>query len=84
MRNFLNSDEHTYNLGNPYQLIMDMHQDRQGHIWFSSWNGGGVWRFDGTDFRNFLPSEAYYLTNQDGRSMQPVGYAPRMGSSRMT
>ncbi|HOZ39449.1 MAG TPA: two-component regulator propeller domain-containing protein [Flavobacteriales bacterium] len=79
VQNFLNDDAHTFNLGNSDQLIMDLLQDRQGHIWFSTWNGGGVWRFDGTDFRNFLPSEAYYRSNQDGRSMQPITYTPPDG-----
>ncbi len=76
---FLNGHDRPLNHGDRYQLILDMLQDRQGHIWFSSWNGGGVWRYDGTDFRNFLPSEAYYRTNQDGRSMQPTTYTPPDG-----
>ena len=77
--NFLNGRDRPLDHGDRVQLIMDMFQDRQGHIWFSSWNGGGVWRFDGTDFRNFLPSEAYYRSNQDGRSVQPITYTPPDG-----
>jgi ligand-binding sensor domain-containing protein len=72
--NFLNNQSH--NLGNRYQLILDILQDKKGNMWFSSWNGGGVWRYDpsaklsadGKAFKNFLPSLDYYKTNQDKRS----------------
>ena len=67
--NFLNNDDHPFNLDNHYQLIMDILQDRNGNIWFSSWNGGGVWRYDGKTFTNFLPSKNYYLSNEDGRTI---------------
>ena len=43
-------------------------QDKNGNLWFSSWNGGGVWRYDGKTFKNYLPSADYYLRNEDGRS----------------
>jgi ligand-binding sensor domain-containing protein len=66
--NFLNSKSNNYNLGNTNQLILDMLQDRNGNLWFSSWNGGGVWKYDGKEFKNFLPSADYYKTNQDNRS----------------
>lgn len=82
LTNFLNNQP--FNLGNRYQLILDILQDRNGNMWFSSWNGGGVWRYDpsayfdsaqhkslkagGKTFTNFLPSENYYLSNQDGRT----------------
>ncbi len=70
LTNFLNNDR--FNLGNRYQLILDILQDRKGNLWFSSWNGGGVWRFDGQNFRNFLPSAAYYQVknglSEDGRA----------------
>jgi ligand-binding sensor domain-containing protein len=66
--NFLNNNDHIFNLGNTNQLILDILQDKNGNIWFSSWNGGGVWRYDGNDFKNFLPSADYYKTNQDKRN----------------
>lgn len=65
--NFLNNDDHTFNLGSHYQLIMDILQDKDGNLWFSSFNGGGVWRYDGKIFKNFIPSQNYYLSNEDGR-----------------
>lgn len=40
-------------------------QDRNGNLWFSSWNRGGVWKYDGKDFKNYIPSARYYETNQD-------------------
>ena len=67
--NFLNNNDHTFNLGSTYQLILDILQDKNGNIWFSSWNGGGVWRYDGKDFKNFLPSADYYKSNQDKRKL---------------
>lgn len=66
--NFLNNDAHKSNPGNNDQLILDILQDRKGNLWFSSWNGGGVWKYDGKDFKNFIPSADYYKTNQDKRS----------------
>jgi ligand-binding sensor domain-containing protein len=65
--NFLNSNQ-AYNLGNNNQFILDMLEDRNGNIWFCSWNGGGVWKFDGNNFTNFLPSAEYYTSNQDNRN----------------
>ncbi|MBK6903662.1 MAG: hypothetical protein IPH04_12885 [Saprospirales bacterium] len=49
--NFLNSNKQEYNLGENNQLILDILQDKNGNLWFSSWNGGGVWRFDGINFK---------------------------------
>ena len=66
--NFLNNNDHIFNLGNTNQLILDILQDKNGNLWFSSWNGGGVWRYDGKDFKNFLPSADYYKANQDKRN----------------
>jgi len=66
LANFLNNQ--SFNLGNRHQLILDILQDRNDNIWFSSWNGGGVWRYDGKTFTNFLPSKNYYLSNEDGRT----------------
>lgn len=66
--NFLYSNDHTFNLGNNNQFILDMLQDNNGNIWFSSWNGGGVWKYDGKNFVNFLPPAGYYTSNQDRRS----------------
>jgi ligand-binding sensor domain-containing protein len=65
--NFLNNK--LFNLGNTNQLILDMLQDKNGNLWFSSWNGGGVWRYDGKEFKNFLPSADYYKANQDNRNI---------------
>ncbi len=66
--NFLNNDDHKFNLGTHNQLILDILQDKNGNLWFSSWNGGGVWRYDGKTFKNYLPSSDYYLRNEDERS----------------
>jgi ligand-binding sensor domain-containing protein len=51
------------------KFISDIIQDSNGNIWFSSWNGGGVWRYDGKNFKHFLPSLDYYKTNQDNRKI---------------
>ena len=70
LTNFLNNQQ--FNLRDRYQLILDMHQDRSGNIWFSSWNGGGVWRYDGTTFKSFRPAAEYYQVkdgfSEDGRA----------------
>lgn len=65
---FPQNDNQPFNLGNQYQLILDILEDKRGNIWFSSWNGGGVWQYDGKSFKNYLPSADYYLRNEDGRS----------------
>jgi ligand-binding sensor domain-containing protein len=80
LTNFLNKDDHRFNLGARYQSIRDIFQDRSGYIWFSSWNGGGVWRYDGKSFRNFVPSADYYLRNEDGRS---AGKSPSLKRSAL-
>lgn len=75
LHNFLNNNDHHFNLGSKNQLILDMLQDKNGNIWFSSWNGGGVWKYDGKEFKNFLPSADYYKANQDNRNFnnpQPI------------
>ncbi len=72
----LDNNEPRLNLGETNQLILDILQDKNGNLWFSSWNGGGVWRYDPsaslmsgeTSFKNYLPSAEYYLRNEDGRS----------------
>lgn len=69
LKSFLNNDDHPFNLGAHYQLIQDILQDKQGNIWFCSWNGGGVWKYNGKSFQNFVPSAEYYKTNEDGRSV---------------
>lgn len=67
--NFLYKYEHPF-YGDKYEkYIIDIIQDKNGNIWFSSWNGGGVWRYDGKTFKNFLPSLDYYKTNQDNRNI---------------
>ncbi|MBK8657170.1 MAG: hypothetical protein IPN20_25465 [Haliscomenobacter sp.] len=65
---FPQKDTQPFNLGNTDQLILDILEDKLGNIWFSSWNGGGVWRYDGESFKNYLPSADYYLRKEDGRS----------------
>lgn len=65
---FPQKDNQPFNLGNQYQLILDILEDKKGNIWFSSWNGGGVWQYDGKSFTNYLPPSDYYLQNEDGRS----------------
>jgi ligand-binding sensor domain-containing protein len=76
--NFLNNK--LFNLDNTNQLILDILQDKSGNLWFSSWNGGGVWKYDGKEFKNFLPSTDYYKTNQDKRNVnnpqRTFGYSP--------
>ena len=65
--NLLHKYEHPF-YGDRYEkFIIDIIQDKNGNIWFSSWNGGGVWRYDDKSFKNFLPSLDYYKTNQDNR-----------------
>jgi ligand-binding sensor domain-containing protein len=65
---FPNKEKQAFNLENNDQLILDILEDKNGNIWFSSWNGGGVWRYDGNTFKNFVPSADYYQRNEDGRS----------------
>lgn len=67
LEHFLNSNKHEYNLGSNNQFILDILQDKKGNLWFSSWNGGGVWKYDGKEFKNFVPSTEYYKANQDKR-----------------
>ncbi len=67
LSNFLYKYKHPFYGGMYEKHISDIIQDRNGNIWFSSWNGGGVWRYDGKEFKNFLPSLDYYKTNQDNR-----------------
>lgn len=62
LRNFLNSGDGPYNDGRRSQLIIDMLQDKAGNIWFCSWNRGGVWRYDGERFTNFLPDTGQQQT----------------------
>jgi streptogramin lyase len=67
LTNFLYKYKHPF-YGDKYEkFISDIMQDKNGNIWFSSWNGGGVWRYDGKNFKSFLPSLDYYKTNQDNR-----------------
>jgi len=68
LSNFLYKYEHPF-FGEKYEkYISDIIQDKNGNIWFSSWNGGGAWRYDGNDFKNFIPSVDYYIANEDKRS----------------
>jgi ligand-binding sensor domain-containing protein len=67
--NFLYKYKHPI-FGDKFEnYISDIIQDKNGNIWFSSWNGGGVWRYDGKDFKQFVPPISYYKTNQDKRGI---------------
>ncbi len=71
----INLTHFLYNYQHPFfgdkheKYISDILQDQQGNMWFSSWNGGGVWRYDGKNLKNFVPSSDYYKTNQDKRNL---------------
>jgi ligand-binding sensor domain-containing protein len=67
--NILNTYEHPFYGPREEKFISDILEDKNGNIWFSSWNGGGVWKYDGKNFKNYLPDMAYYKTNQDKRQM---------------
>ncbi len=69
LENYLNKEHTTFNYGKQTQLILDILQDKKGNIWFSSWNGGGVWMYNGTEFKNFVPDAEYYTSNQDKRDI---------------
>ncbi len=67
--NFIYKYEHPF-YGEMYEkFISDIIQDKNGNIWFSSWNAGGVKRYDGKNLENFLPSLDYYKSNQDKRGL---------------
>ena len=68
LTNFLNPADPPSRSGARQQAIRYMLQDKNGNIWFCSWNGGGAWRYDGKTFTNYIPSAAYYLSNEDDRS----------------
>lgn len=55
----------------PSRTVINLYEDRAGNVWFCSWSNGGVCRFDGTSFTTYVPSAAYYAT-EDGR----VGQGP--------
>ncbi len=74
LKNFLNSNRYEYNLGSNNQFILDILQDKEGNLWFSSWNGGGVWKYDGSSFTNFVPPAEYYKTNQDNRGLVKMSH----------
>ncbi|MBL7930613.1 MAG: hypothetical protein JNL60_01855, partial [Bacteroidia bacterium] len=69
IHNYLSGNDPKFNLGNRYQLILDMLEDKNGNLWFSSWNGGGVWKYDGKAFTNYIPAKKYYLRNEDRRTL---------------
>lgn len=89
LTNYLNNDDQVFNLGAHHQSIMDILEDRSGNIWFSSWNGGGVWKYDplaahtagSRAFTNFLPSVDYYKSNEDNRSFTNVKVTPAIALS---
>jgi len=64
----------SFNRGNSYQLILDILEDANGNLWFSSWNRGGVWRYDGEGFINFLPDSSYYIANEEENALQQSLY----------
>jgi ligand-binding sensor domain-containing protein len=67
LTNFLYKYEHPFFGEKREKFISDIIQDKSGNIWFSSWNGGGVCKYDGKNFKHYLPSLDYYKTNQDKR-----------------
>jgi ligand-binding sensor domain-containing protein len=67
--NMLNKYEHPYYGQSEEKFISDILEDKNVNIWFSSWNGGGVWKYDGKNFKHYLPDMAYYKTNQDKMQM---------------
>jgi ligand-binding sensor domain-containing protein len=69
LTHFLYNYKHPFFGDKQEKYISDILQDQQGNIWFSSWNGGGVWRYDGKNLKNFVPSSDYYKTNQDNRTL---------------
>jgi ligand-binding sensor domain-containing protein len=73
---FPEKDGQSFNLGSQDQLILDILEDKNGNIWFSSWNGGGVWQYDGKSFKNYLPSADYYQRKEDGRSGEEQNLSP--------
>jgi ligand-binding sensor domain-containing protein len=72
LSNFLYKYKHPFYGDKIEGFISDIVQDKNGNIWFSSWNGGGVWKYDGKKFKNFLPSLDYYKTNQDKRKSNNI------------
>lgn len=72
LTNFLNPEGPASHSGARQQAIRHILQDKSGNIWFCSWNGGGVWCYDGKIFTNYIPSAAYYLSNEDGRSLNNI------------
>ena len=61
--------EHPFYGSKTEKYISDIIQDIHGNIWFSSWNGSGIWHYDGNTFTNFLPPNDYYISNEDGRDI---------------
>jgi ligand-binding sensor domain-containing protein len=55
------------------KFISDIIQDKNGNIWFSSFNRGGVWRYDGKAIHNLLPSADYYLYNENEYMYKEIG-----------
>lgn len=68
LTNFINSYNHPMFGNKQEKLIIDIMQDQKGNIWFSSWNRGGVWRYDGKILTHFLPPAEYYSLFEDARS----------------
>jgi ligand-binding sensor domain-containing protein len=68
LTNFLYKYKHPKFAEKFEKYISDIIQDKSGNIWFSSWNRGGVWRYDGTILTHFLPSADYYSLFEDERS----------------
>lgn len=68
LSNFLYKYEHPFFADKHEKMISDIMQDKKGNIWFSSFNRGGVWRYDGKTLTHFLPSDDYYLYNENETS----------------
>jgi ligand-binding sensor domain-containing protein len=68
LSNLLYKYKHPIFGGKYENYISDILQDKNGNIWFSSWNRGGVWRYDGIILTHFLPSADYYSFFEDERS----------------
>jgi ligand-binding sensor domain-containing protein len=68
LTNLLYKYDHPFFGDKSEKYISDILQDKKGNLWFSSWNGGGVWKYDGEEFINIVPTAAYYKANQDKRA----------------
>jgi ligand-binding sensor domain-containing protein len=78
LTNHLNTNARGTEPNGTSATIIYIFEDRAGNVWFCSWNRGGVCRYDGSTFTTYVPSDAYYAT-EDGRQGQgplPTRYLP--------